>query len=454
MQKFTLLKSILFITASFVFSIAKAQMIVTVAGNGVQGFTTDGIAAITSELNNPYNVAVDASRNIFIADYDNNRIRKVTASTGIISTLAGTGTAGFSGDSGLATQAKINQPRGIAIDEQGNVYFADQANFRIRKVDAATGIITTVAGNGAPGYSGNNGPATAAMINFAHSIAIDPNGDLVIADTWNHLIRKVTMSTGIIKTIIGSGFPGFSGDSGLARIARLNYPTGIAIDASGNIYITDQQNNRVRKVTAADSLIHTIAGNGIMGYYGDGGLALAAQLNKPVGVAVDAAGVVYVADSYNNRVRKIDLSGMISSLSGTGVPGYNGDSISCYTAELNGPSDMTLDNAGNIYFCDAHNYRVRKILKSLVGIEELNENNSLTLFPNPTEATLAISTTQGAIKSTEIYNVLGEKVMTASTQTSGSPFQTELNVSSLTPGIYFVTVKTEKGNLTQKLIKN
>ena len=447
------IRSILFFTI-LITSQLHGQMIVTVAGNGIQGYNNDGIPAISSELNNPYNLAVDDSDNIYIADYDNNRIRKVSAATGIISTIAGTGTQGYSGDLGLAIFAELNQPRGIVVDAAGNVYICDQANFRVRKIDASTGIITTIVGIGNDGYSGDNGGATLAQISNCHSIAIDPNGDLVIADTWNHCIRKVNSTTGIITTIAGTGNPGYNGDSISSVAAKLFYPTGIAIDRFGNIFITDQENDRIRKLNVADSLIYTVGGIGISGYSGDGGPAVAAKINKPVGLAVDTSGVIYISDSYNYRVRKIDETGVISTLSGTGVPGYNGDNISCYLAQLNGSTDMSIDKSGNIYFCDPHNFRIRKIFKSQVGIESVSDAEYILLFPNPTTNQLHILSPDSKIASIEVVNLLGEKKSLNFQMNSTASHQEFIaDASSLTAGIYFILMETEKGIMMKKFAK-
>jgi sugar lactone lactonase YvrE len=438
MKMVKILRSNAIIFIFLFYSRVTAQMIVTVAGNGTQGFNNDGIAATAAQLNNPYNVAVDNPGNIYIADYDNNRIRKVSIASGLISTIAGTGVAGYSGDQGPAISAMIKQPRGIVVDGTGNVYFSDQGNFRIRKIDAS-GTITTVAGTGQQGYSGNGGLATLAQIKSSHSLAIDPNGDLVIADTWNHCIRKVIMSTGNIITIAGTGSAGFSGDNGLATLATLKYPTGIAIDGSGNIYITDQENNRIRKVSATDSLIYTIGGTGIAGYSGDNGPAIAAELNSPVGLAVDAPGNIYISDSQNNRIRKIDTFGNITSLSGDGTAAYNGDSISCYQAQLNGPTDMTLDQSGNLYFCDAHNYRIRKIYKSLVNVDEMLNDKILHLYPIPASDKISVRLDGKEMERIEILNMIGETV--CEMQASGSAWT--IDVTNLTQTIYIVKIFAE-----------
>jgi sugar lactone lactonase YvrE len=226
----------------------------------------------------------------------------VDASTGIITTVAGNGIPGYSGDGGPATSASLSGPSGVVVDATGNLLIADSSNYRIRRVDASTGIITTVAGNGIRGFSGDGGPATSASLSPI-GVAVDATGNLFIADTGNHRIRRVDESTGIITTVAGNGIRGFSGDGGPATSASLNYPTGVAVDGSGNLFIADAANNRIRWVDASTGIITTVAGNGMPDYSGDGGPATSASLNGPSGVVVDAAGNLFIADNDNKRIR-------------------------------------------------------------------------------------------------------------------------------------------------------
>ena len=276
-----------------------SQNIKTVAGNGIPGYSGDGGSAINAGLFYPQGVAVDASGNIFISDYYNNRIRKVSTS-GIITTVAGTGTGGYSGDGGLATSANLLLPQGVAVDGSGNIYIADYYNNRIRKV-STSGIITTVAGSGTGGYGGDGGTATSANLNLPQGVAVDASGNIYIADNGNNRVRKVSPS-GIISTIAGNGTGGFSGDGSAATSAKLNSPAGVAVDGSGNIYIADYNNNRIRKVNSS-GIISTIAGNGTGGFSGDGGASVNAQLFNPRSVALDGMANVYIADYNNSRIR-------------------------------------------------------------------------------------------------------------------------------------------------------
>jgi uncharacterized repeat protein (TIGR03803 family) len=334
----------------------------TQAGNGTQGYSGDGGPATSAELSAPDGVAVDTSGNIYIGDLGNNRIRKVTVSTGDISTVAGDGTGGYSGDGGPATKAELSSPEGLWVDASGNIYIADHTNSRIRKVTASTGIITTVAGNGTTGYSGDGGPATEAELCAPEDVTVDSAGNIYIADSCNSRIRKVTVSTGIITTVAGDGTAGYSGDGGAATKAELDDPIGVGLDTSGNIYIGDFSNNRVRKVTVSTGIITTVAGDGTNGYSGDGGPATSAELSFPGGVEVDSAGNIYIADYGNSRIRKVNaLNGDISTIAGDGTAGYSGDGGAATAAELDIPPALALDSVTNIYVADRGNNRIRAV---------------------------------------------------------------------------------------------
>ena len=330
----------------------------TAAGPGATG---DGGPATEAQLKYPEGVAADAAGNVYIADYGNARIRKIDAATGAISTIAGTGMRGYSGDGGPAAAAQIGQSASAAPDADGNLYIADLENSRIRKIDAATGAISTFAGTGILGFSGDGGPATAAQILQARSVAADAAGNVYIADgTWR--VRKVDAATGVISTFAGTGAAGSGGDGGPATAAQLSGPLDVAADSAGNIYIADRNAHRIRKVDAATGVISTFAGTGAAGSGGDGGAATAAQLNRPWSVAADTDGNVYIADRSNHRIRKVDAStGVISTIAGTGTLGFSGDGGPATAARLRSPSGVAKDADGNVYIADRSNHRIRKV---------------------------------------------------------------------------------------------
>ena len=322
----------------------KTGIITKVAGTLWSGYNGDNIDATWARLYYPFGVHVDASHNTYIADTYNHRIRKVNGKTGIITTVAGIGSKGFSGDGGPATSARLRYPFNVFLDSTGNIYIVDTYNYRIRKVDAATQIITTVVGDGAAKFRGDGGLATDASIRKSYDVAVDSAGNLFIADTHNHAIRKVEATTGIINTVVGQGEKaGFEGDGGLATNAKLNSPTSVYVDESGNIYAVDTKNEVIRKVDATTNIINTVAGNGTAGFSGDGGLATLAQLDYPEAVWVDSSGNMFIVDTDNCRIRRVDATtGIITTVAGTTYCGYNGDNQPATDAALYYPSEASV----------------------------------------------------------------------------------------------------------------
>ncbi len=435
---------LLFATCFLTLGFLKAQIITTVAGNGTGAYAGDGGQASVAELYQPYGVAFDGAGNMYIADNENNRIRKVTTA-GIITTVAGTGAQGYSGDGGQATAAELYTPTGIALDAAGNLYIVDEDNFVIRKVTTA-GIITTVAGNNAGGYSGDGGQATAAEILRPYGMTVDAAGNLYIADTQNNRVRKVNTS-GIITTIAGTGTGAYGGDGGQASSADLYSPSGVIFDATGNLYIADTQNNCIRKVNTS-GIITTIVGSGTYGYTGDGGQATLAELKSPRAIVL-ASGNLFIADETNNCVRKVNTSGIISTIAGNGVASFSGDGGQATAAELNIVTGVAFDGSGgNLYITDFGNNRIRMVTNvvSPTGIEQLTRNNEeITIYPNPSNGSFNVTYT-GNIDELKVTDMLGQIVYEAKPQTTN----TALTLTNA--GIYFITLISGTEMSTKKVI--
>ena len=328
------------------------------------------VKATETEISLVDGIAVDKKGNIFIAMRDNNIISRVDTQ-GNMTTFAGTGESGFDGDGGKASEAKLKLPAGLAFDKKGNLYIADRNNHRVRKVDTS-GIITTVAGNGIAGFSGDGGKAAQAMLNLPSGVAIDDDGNIYISDRSNGRVRVVN-NKGIITTIAGNGEDGFKGDSGPATQAQLSKPFGLALDKKGNLYIADRGNNRVRMVNP-QGIITTVAGDGGFFFMGDNGPAYRASIAGPTGVVVDDNGVLYIADRNNNRVRSVDTQGMIQTVAGTGHQDYNGDSEVARETNLYLPFGVALDAEGNLLIIDRSHYRIRRVDPRLGSVKTVAGN--------------------------------------------------------------------------------
>ncbi len=334
-----------------------------VAGDGRYGKVEEGGPATRAYLNGPTGVAVDITGNVYISEPWVHRVRRLRPS-GALTTVAGTGERGASGDGGPATMARLIDPVGVAADRFGNLYIGDGLGHRVRRV-AATGVMTTLAGNGQAGSGGDFHQAALAQLNRPEGLAVDSEGNLYIADAANHRVRRVSWN-GFITTVAGNGLRGYAGDGGAAAQALLDSPSAVAMDAHGNLYIADSGNHVIRRV-GAEGIIRTIAGVGTRGFSGDGGRATLAALNGPAGVAADGQGNVYIADTGNHRIREIDPEGRLRTIAGDGFAGFSGDGGPAAEARLRNPRAVATDGEGNIFVADTENNRVRKLVPVGVG---------------------------------------------------------------------------------------
>jgi len=427
---------------------AKAQVITTVAGTGY-GYSGNGGPATDAKLGDPFDVAVDAAGNLYIADAGNNVIRKVNTD-GIITTIAGIDTAGYSGDGGPAIAAKISNPWGVTVDVAGNLYIADHQNNCIRKVDTS-GIITTVAGNGTAGYSGNGFAATNAKLYFPTGVAVDRSGNLFIADNFNNVIRKVSPATGgTITTIAGNDTAGFSGDLGPAVSASLSYPERIALDTAGNLFISDDYNHRIRKVSVA-GIITTVAGSGVFAYSGDSAAATAAGV-APTGISVNSAGNLFIADASNNRIRKVSAAGIITTVAGDGGTGSSGDGGPATAATFDGCVSVKVDGSGNLFIVDQMSNRIRKVSPGGLGVNPLTTiHNNTTLLPNPNNGAFTLNamwnSKTGENISIEVTDVLGQTVYINTIAAQPGNVNTQITLNGNLPnGMYLLHISGQSEN--------
>ncbi len=422
---------------------AQVNIIKTIAGNGVVGYCCDDGPATDANLYAPTALCLDYSNNLYFADAGNSRIRKISFPDLTITTIVGTDSAGYNGDNIAATNARLYVPDGIFADSSGNIYIADGLNQRIRKVTKATGIITTICGTGATGSTGDGGLAINAELNIPAGICLDKQNNIYIADYLTNKIRKIDAITGIISAYAGNGIIGYTGDGGPATNAKFNGPVQPIADTFGNIFICDQNNNTVRKVDAITGIVNTIAGTGTAGYTGDGGLAIYAKLNQPAGIYVDMQGNIFIAEFGNGVIRRVDgTSGIISTVAGNGTLGFSGDGGPATAAELK-CSDVFLDKNGVIYIADQNNDRVRMVYNTAMGIGnvQMGQYTNVKIYPNPVNDELNIE--NGANSDLIIYNLLGSELL----ETKLISNKEAVNIINLTPGVYLVKIIGANGEV-------
>lgn len=338
-------------------------VITTFAGTGSKGFSGDGGPARDAALNNPFDLAFDGSGNLYLSDTFNQRIRRVDAKTDVITTVAGNGRKGFAGDGGPATEAALDEPYGVVVGKSGDLYFADRLNRRVRKVAGTSGVITTLAGDGSKTFSGDGGPAASAGLVEPNGVALDPSENrLFIADVADHRVRVVELGSGVITTFAGTGKAAHSGDGGPARLAGIFGARAVEVRADNTVFILERQGNTVRAVEPVRGVIDTFAGSGVKGKAGDGGPARVATFNGPKELAVDRAGHMYIVDTENEVVRRVEArTGLLGNVAGSYQRGGSGDGGPATSAKLARPHGVAVGPDGAIYIGDTENHRVRKV---------------------------------------------------------------------------------------------
>lgn len=452
------------VTISASASTIRQFLIETVAGNGTVGFSGDGGPALSAQLSNPSTTALDGNGNLYFTDVLNHRVRRVDASTGVIRTLAGTGVQGYSGDGGLATAANLDRPTWVVVDSTGNVYVSDFGNNRVRRIDATTGIITTVLGTGSATFNGDGAAPTTTSINGPHGLKLASDTVLYVAEGAGHRVRRVVLGSSV-QTVAGNGTSGYNGDGIAATAARLSQPLGIELDAQGNLLIADSLNRRVRRVDAVTGVISTVAGSGAQGAGGDGSLATSAQLGAPYSVSYDGLGNLFIGDG-NATIRMVSSgTGIITKVAG--IPyqgGYNGDGIAATGAFLRGEPRVTADpRTGDAYFGDTQNARVRRLtpIKTPSTITLAVSSNAITFGGGVNlTATVSPSAAGGTVEFRNGTQVLGTQTLAAgsaffswSNPLAGSysltaVYKGDLNYALSTSNAIALTVNQAAQNLT------
>ena len=447
--------------AGVIRKVSPSGVISRAAGTGVAKFAGDGGPGVQALFNLPQSVAVDASGNLYIADTLNHRIR-MRSTADVISTIAGTGIADWDGDGGPALRAELQHPASVAVDASGNIYVAQRIEAVVRKITPA-GVITTIAGNGRGGFSGDGGPAIRAALDTATAVEVDAAGNVYVADAGNNRIRKIDPH-GIITTVAGSQANYGLGDGGPAIYAVLqlkkdvNHGGGLALDSQGNLYIADTFNHRIRKVSPS-GVITTVAGIGTAGYSGDGGPAMNAALNAPLGLAIDQHGNLFIADQQNHRIRRVSPDGMITTVAGNGRRDFGGDGRSGQRASLRSPSDVAVDRAGNLYIADQYNNRIRVILATrptlqVDGPADIRLNGRSGSVASQPQTIMVRSNVPGLLFSTT--GTQGTDWLRLNPAAGGTPRLLEISATpaNLAPGTYkaTVTISAPDANPTSRTV--
>ena len=442
------------ISVSSLFSVtllAQGGIITTIAGNGVTQYIGDGWPATSYSLAEPMGICVDKFGTVYVSDNADSRIRKINIQDTLFTICGNSGLPGYLGDNGPDTSASCKNPTSLCFDTAGNLLIADQLNHVIRKINLATSVITTICGVGFPGSTGDNGPASAARLNQPTGICCDKQGNIFIADRLNHVIRRIDAGTNVITTIAGNHNSGYFGDNGPATLGKLAYPTSVTFDNSGNLFIADYGNSRIRKVNTTSGIITTIAGNNLSILAGNNGPASAASLNRPSVVYMSKHGVLYISDYGNDQVRTINQEGIINAFAGTGGTGYTGDGGPATAARIYGPQGIFVDDSEYVYFADATNSVIRKVSPLPTGIHDIDNLSGLKIYPNPSHGLIQVQITDiYEDVSLTITNIIGRIIFESKINNQ----YTNIDLSKEPPGIYYVQLKTIHGRMTQKLIIN
>ncbi len=427
----------------------KAQgIITTIAGDGITQYIGEGSPATAYSLAQPVAVCVDKKGKVYVANYADNLIMTVYQDT--LRTIVGDTSLTGSGDGHQADSAQLRNPDGLCLDTAGNIYIAEWYNHVIKKVDVHTGLISTICGTAVGGFGGDNGPATAAQLQHPHGICTDATGHLYIADYSNQRIRKIDLTNGTITTIAGNGTNGYSGDDGLATAASLSFPNSVSTDTAGNVYFAETGNSTIRRIDAATGIITTVAGTGSAGFSIDATPATSTMLSQPNAVYADHYGYIYISDYGNDIVRAITPTGLIYTIAGNGMYGYSGDGGRPLDASFRRPMAVCTDDSGYIYIADGTNSVIRKmspIIVLKVAVNNIKEA-AFNIYPNPSNGHFVLTSGQYTNSSVTVFNTFGQCVYNSAV--TSQSFSVDL--SGNPPGVYYVRYMTLDGETTRTVV--
>ena len=437
------MRNYLFALFTVIPTLLLSQTITTIAGTGLSTYNGNGLLATATNIGNGGRMTLNNSGELIFVDVTSHLLRKIDIN-GVMTIIAGNLSAGYQGENVLATTTSLNYPAGVVIDSMGNIIFCETTNCRIRKIDT-NGIITTIAGNGECSSTGDNGLATLATIRGPQYLTIDSQGNLYFSESQFHTVRKIDTS-GIITRIAGTYIGGYNGDNILATNARINFPLGLAVDPQGNVFIAEVFGQRIRKIDT-NGIITTIAGTGIAGFNGTNIQATTAQINRPSGMRFDVQGNLYFGDEYNNRIRKINTNGVITTVAGSGLQGYFGDGGNALSAMFDRPSDIIFDSSGSMYISDNFNYRIRRVTNVLSNEDFAAHEDDIQLAPNPAVNGITTLYFPELVNEIKVFDLVGQNVLSEKVDGKNN---LEINIQK--PGIYLVAFYSSEETITKKLM--